>query len=84
MLFLISKGYTYTYVCGQSCSIRLMIILYQVYKARRVTMMKMMDGGFEEKAEARKAQKLKVLAEKDVPKKGKKRRRQKSVKASQE
>lgn len=55
----------------------------KVYKARRVTMMKMMDGGFEEKAKARKAQKLKALAEKDEPKKGKKRRRQKPVKASQ-
>lgn len=39
--------------------------------------MKMMDEGFDEKAQARKAQKLKTLAEKGLlKKKGKKRKRE--------
>lgn len=36
----------------------------KVYKARRVARMKMIDDGFEERAEERKAQKMKALAEK--------------------
>lgn len=53
----------------------------KVYKAKRVATMKMMDDGFEEKAEARKAQKLKTLAEKGLLKKrNKKRRREKPAK----
>ncbi|WOK98645.1 RNA helicase 36 [Canna indica] len=43
----------------------------KVYKARRVASMKMIDDGFEEKARARKAQKLKTLAEKGLLKKRK-------------
>ncbi|KAG1334138.1 DEAD-box ATP-dependent RNA helicase 36 [Cocos nucifera] len=38
----------------------------KVYKARRVANMKMIDDGFQEKAEARKVQKLKTLAEKGL------------------
>ncbi|CAA0842132.1 DEAD-box ATP-dependent RNA helicase 36 [Striga hermonthica] len=38
----------------------------KVYKARRVATMKMMDDGFEDKVKARKAQKLKTLAEKGL------------------
>ncbi|KAL6546967.1 DEAD-box ATP-dependent RNA helicase 36 [Orobanche minor] len=50
--------------------------LTRVYKARRVATMKMIDDGFEEKVKARKAQKLKTLAEKDLLKnKSKKRKR---------
>ncbi|KAK2972040.1 hypothetical protein RJ640_005060 [Escallonia rubra] len=41
----------------------------EVYKARRVVKMKMMDDGFEEKEKARKAQKLRTLAEKGQLKK---------------
>lgn len=41
----------------------------KVYKARRVATMKMMDDGFEEKAKARKTQKLKTLKEKGLFKK---------------
>lgn len=41
----------------------------QVYKARRVATMKLMDDGFEEKAKERKKQKLKMLAEKGSLKK---------------
>ncbi|KAF5946383.1 hypothetical protein HYC85_016611 [Camellia sinensis] len=41
----------------------------EVYKARRVAAMKMMNDGFEEKAKARKEQKLKTLAEKGLLKK---------------
>lgn len=53
----------------------------QVYKARRVATMKMMDDGFEEKAKARKAQKLKTLAEKGLLKKNtRKRKRAKTPK----
>lgn len=43
----------------------------KVYKARRVANMKMIDDGFEEKAQIRKAQKLKTLAEKGLLKKRK-------------
>ncbi|KAL0924720.1 hypothetical protein M5K25_005573 [Dendrobium thyrsiflorum] len=43
----------------------------KVYKARRVARMKMIDDGFEEKAEERKAQKMKALAEKGLLKKRK-------------
>ncbi|CAL5321298.1 unnamed protein product [Camellia sinensis] len=46
-----------------------------VYKARRVAAMKMMDDGFEEKAIARKEQKLKTLAEKGLLKKRSKKRK---------
>lgn len=38
----------------------------KVYKARRVARMKMVDDGFEEKAEERKAQKMKALADKGL------------------
>ncbi|XP_027062063.1 DEAD-box ATP-dependent RNA helicase 36-like [Coffea arabica] len=51
----------------------------KVYKAKRVATMKMMDEGFEEKAKARKAQKLKALAEKGLLKSSKKRKRKKGV-----
>ncbi|KAJ6852379.1 DEAD-box ATP-dependent RNA helicase 36 [Iris pallida] len=43
----------------------------KVYKARRVARMKMIDDGFDEKAEIRKAQKLKTMAEKGLQKKRK-------------
>ncbi|KAK8949286.1 DEAD-box ATP-dependent RNA helicase 36 [Platanthera zijinensis] len=43
----------------------------KVYKARRVARMKMMDDGFEEKAQERKAQKMKALAGKGLLKKRK-------------
>ncbi|XP_052178416.1 DEAD-box ATP-dependent RNA helicase 36 [Diospyros lotus] len=43
----------------------------KVYKAKRVATMKMMEDGFEEKAKARKEQKLKMLAEKGLLKKRK-------------
>ncbi|KAK6123885.1 hypothetical protein DH2020_042376 [Rehmannia glutinosa] len=57
----------------------------RVYKARRVATMKMMDDGFEDKAKARKAQKLKTLAEKGLLKnKSKKRKRAKPMKESKE
>ena len=53
----------------------------QVYKARRAATMKMMDDGFEEKAKARKAQKLKTLIEKGLlKKKTRKRKRAKTPK----
>ncbi|XP_010260575.1 PREDICTED: DEAD-box ATP-dependent RNA helicase 36 [Nelumbo nucifera] len=53
----------------------------EVYKARRVATMKMMDDGFEEQEKARKAQKLKTLAEKGLLKKrNRKRKREKSAK----
>lgn len=48
-----------------------LLFVLQVYKARRVANMKMVDDGFQEKAEARKAQKLKTLAEKGLLKKRK-------------
>uniref|UniRef100_A0A2N9GV99 RNA helicase 36 n=1 Tax=Fagus sylvatica TaxID=28930 RepID=A0A2N9GV99_FAGSY len=52
-----------------------------VYKAKRVAMMKMMDDGFDEKANERKKQKLKTLEEKGLLKKrSKKRNRDKSAK----
>uniref|UniRef100_A0A5B7BY30 Putative DEAD-box ATP-dependent RNA helicase 36 n=1 Tax=Davidia involucrata TaxID=16924 RepID=A0A5B7BY30_DAVIN len=47
----------------------------KVCKARRVARMKMMDDGFEEKAKARKAQKLKTLAERGLLKKHSKNRK---------
>lgn len=47
----------------------------QVYKARHVAKMKMVDDGFEEKVKERKKQKLKTLAEKGLMKKRNKRRR---------
>lgn len=47
----------------------------QVYKARRVATMKMVDDGFEEKAKARKDQKLKTLADKGLLKRSKKRKK---------
>lgn len=46
----------------------------QVYKARRVATMKMMDEGFEEKEKSRKAQKLKRLEEKGLLKNSKQRK----------
>ncbi|KAL6539074.1 hypothetical protein OROMI_025400 [Orobanche minor] len=46
----------------------------KVFKARRVAKMKMMDDGFEEKAEARKAQKLKAFSEKGLLNNKKRRR----------
>lgn len=53
----------------------------QVYKAKRVAVMKMMDDGFDEKEKERKKQKLKTLAEKGLLKKrSKKRKRVKSTK----
>ncbi|KAI3887327.1 hypothetical protein MKX03_002731 [Papaver bracteatum] len=53
----------------------------KVYKAKRVATMKMMDDGFDQKAEERKAQKLKTLSEKGLLKeKTKKRRRTKRSK----
>lgn len=53
----------------------------QVYKAKRVAVMKMMDDGFDEKEKERKKQKLKTLAEKGLLKKrSKKRKREKSTK----
>lgn len=45
------------------------LLQFQVYKARRVATMRMMDDGFDEKAKERKAQKLKSLAEKGLLKK---------------
>ncbi|KAK4484937.1 hypothetical protein RD792_007542 [Penstemon davidsonii] len=53
----------------------------RVYKARRVATMRMMDDGFDEKAKARKDQKLKSLEEKGLLKeKSKKRKRGKPMK----
>lgn len=53
----------------------------QVFKARRVAKMKMLDDGFEEKEQERKKQKLKMLEEKGLLKKrSKKRKREKSDK----
>ena len=46
----------------------------QVYKAKRVAMMKMMDDGFDEKAKECKKQKLKILAERGSLKKRSKKR----------
>lgn len=48
-------------------------LFFQVYKARRVARMKMMDDGFEEKAQARKEQKLRALSERGLLKKRKSR-----------
>ncbi|KAI3831816.1 hypothetical protein MKW92_000509 [Papaver armeniacum] len=56
----------------------------KVYKAKRVATMKMMDDGFDQKAEERKAQKLKTLSEKGLLKeKTKKRRRTKTTSAEE-
>lgn len=53
----------------------------QIYKARRVAAMKMVDDGFEEKEKERKKQTLNTLAEKGLLKKrSRKRRREKSAK----
>lgn len=49
--------------------------LLKVYKARRVASMKMMDDGFEEKAESRKAQKVKMQNERKGRNKKQKRER---------
>lgn len=48
---------------------------WQVYKARRVATMKLMDDGFEEKAKERKAQKLRTLEEKGLLKERSKKRK---------
>ncbi|KAI3870214.1 hypothetical protein MKX03_025810 [Papaver bracteatum] len=56
----------------------------KVYKAKRIATMKMMDDGFEQKAEERKAQKLKTLSEKGLLKEktnNEKRRRTKTTSA---
>lgn len=53
----------------------------KVYKARRVASMKMMDDGFEEKAKARKTQKLKTLADKGLLKKRSKKRKREASSA---
>ncbi|RZC72410.1 hypothetical protein C5167_035600 [Papaver somniferum] len=56
----------------------------KVYKAKRVATMKMMDDGFDQKAEERKAQTLKTLSEKGLLKeKTKKRRRTKTASAEE-
>ncbi|CAI9303220.1 unnamed protein product [Lactuca saligna] len=54
----------------------------KVYKAKRVATMKMMDDGFEEKAKARKAQKMKSLADKGLLTKNKRRKRETYANAS--
>ncbi|KAI3728323.1 hypothetical protein L6452_16957 [Arctium lappa] len=51
----------------------------KVYKAKRVATMKMMDDGFEEKAKARKAQKMKSLEEKGLLNKNNKRRKRETI-----
>ncbi|GFP99276.1 dead-box ATP-dependent RNA helicase 36 [Phtheirospermum japonicum] len=58
--------------------------LTKVYKARRVATMKMIDDGFEDKAKARKDQKLKTLGEKGLLKKRKRGKRGKANKKSDE
>ncbi|KAI3831819.1 hypothetical protein MKW92_000512 [Papaver armeniacum] len=56
----------------------------KVYKAKRVATLKMMDEGFDQKVEERKAQKLKTLSEKGLLKeKTKKRRRTKTASAEE-
>ncbi|KAI6705358.1 hypothetical protein NL676_008320 [Syzygium grande] len=50
----------------------------KVYKARRVASMKMMDDGFEEKAKARKKQKLKTMAQKGLLNKRSNKRKRRS------
>lgn len=47
----------------------------QVYKARRVAKMKMMDDGFEDILKERKKQKLRTLSDKGLLKKSRKRKR---------
>lgn len=49
----------------------------QVYNARRVAVMKMVDDGFEDKAKERKKQKLKTLAEKGLLRSRSEKRKQK-------
>lgn len=49
----------------------------QVFSAKNVAKMKMMDDGFEEKAKERKKQKLKMLEEKGLLKQRSKRKRNK-------
>ncbi|XP_026419368.1 DEAD-box ATP-dependent RNA helicase 36-like, partial [Papaver somniferum] len=49
---------------------------YRVYKAKRVASMKMTDDGFDQKAEERKAQKLKTLSEKGLLKEKTNKRRE--------
>ncbi|GER52777.1 dead box ATP-dependent RNA helicase, partial [Striga asiatica] len=56
----------------------------RVYKARRVATMKMMDDGFEDKVKARKAQKLKTLAEKGLLDNKKRKRGKRRKKESHE
>lgn len=51
------------------------VAISQVYKAKRVAKMKMMDDGFDEKAKERKKQKLKTLAEKGLLQKSRKKRK---------
>ncbi len=53
----------------------------QIYKAKRVAMMKMADSGFEDKLKSRKELKLKALMEKGLlsPTKLKRRKRKKLV-----
>ncbi|KAI3906013.1 hypothetical protein MKW92_031310 [Papaver armeniacum] len=56
----------------------------KVYKAKRVATLKMMDEGFDQKVEERKAQKLKTVSEKGLLKeKTKKRRRTKTASAEE-
>ncbi|KAI9126232.1 hypothetical protein K1719_002653 [Acacia pycnantha] len=56
-------------------------LMKKVFSAKNVAEMKMLDDGFEEKAEERKKQKLKMLAEKGLLKKeSKKRKRNKGIK----
>ncbi|KAI3893918.1 hypothetical protein MKX03_020101 [Papaver bracteatum] len=59
--------------------------MMKVYKAKRIATMKMMDDGYEQKAEERKAQKLKTLSEKGLLKEktNKKRRRTKTTSAEE-
>ena len=44
----------------------------QVFKAKRIATMKMIDDGYEEKAKERKSQKMKALAEKGLLKRKRK------------
>jgi ATP-dependent RNA helicase DDX49/DBP8 len=51
----------------------------QVYKARRVSKMKMMDDGFDELVKERKKQKQKSLAEKGLLKNKRRKRKSKDM-----
>eukprot|EP01018_Ginkgo_biloba_P029307 Gb_23737 [translate_table: standard] len=51
----------------------------KVYKAKRMATMKMVDGGFEEKAKERKEMKLKMLVEKGLLNKSSKKRKRRNV-----